>query len=101
MKKRRDIEEMRVYKDMDDYIKARNCKPKLNIMDKEASTAVKRYIINANVNYQLVEPNNHRVNTAERAIHTLKIILWQDYRLCTQNFLCIYGMNYSHKHLLP
>ena len=30
-----------------------------------------------------------------------KIILWQDYRLCTQNSLCIYGMNYSHKHSLP
>ena len=41
-------------------------------MDNEASTAVKRYIKNANVNYQLVEPNNHRVNAAEFEIRTFK-----------------------------
>ena len=63
---------MRFYKDMYDYLKARNCKPKLKIMGNEASTAVKRYITNANVNYQLVKPNNHRVNAAERAICTFK-----------------------------
>ena len=41
-------------------------------MYKEASTAVKTYITNANINYQLVEPNNHPVNAAERAIFTFK-----------------------------
>ena len=63
---------MRVYEDMYKYLKARNCKPKLNIMDSEASTAVKRYITNTNVNYQLVEPNNHLVIAAERAIRAFK-----------------------------
>ena len=96
MKNRIDIEAMIVYEDMYDYLKARNCKTKLNIMDNEAFKDLKRYITNANVNYQLVEPNNHRVNASERAIHTF--ILWQDYCLCNQNYLCIYGMNYSHKH---
>ena len=67
-----DIEAMRVYKYMYDYLKSRNCKPKLNIMDNEASTAVKRYIKNANVKYQLVKPNNHCVNAAEREIRTFK-----------------------------
>ena len=57
---------------MYEYLKARNYKPKLNIMDNEASTAMKRYIKNANVNYQLVEPNNHRVNAAECAICMFK-----------------------------
>ena len=33
MKNRSDIEAMRVYKDMYEYLKACNCKPKLNIMD--------------------------------------------------------------------
>ena len=32
---------MRVYEDMYDYLKARKCKPKLNIMDNKASTDVK------------------------------------------------------------
>ena len=63
---------MRVYEDMYKYLKERNCKPKLNILDNEASTAVKRYITNANINYQLVEPTNHRVNASERTIRMLK-----------------------------
>ena len=50
MKNRSDIEATRVYEDMYDYLKAHNCKPKLNIMDNEASTDVKRYITNANLN---------------------------------------------------
>ena len=50
MKNRSNIEAMRFYKDMYDYLKARNCKPKLSIMDNEASTAVKKYITNSNVN---------------------------------------------------
>ena len=33
MKKRSDIEETIFYEDIYNYIKARNCKPKLNIMD--------------------------------------------------------------------
>ena len=50
MKDRSDIEAMRVYEDMYDYLKARNCKPKLIIMDNESSTSMKRYITNTNVN---------------------------------------------------
>ena len=72
MKNRSDIEAMQFYEDMYDYLKARNCKPKLNIMDNKASTAVKRYITNVNVNYERVKPYNNRVNAAERAIHTFK-----------------------------
>ena len=50
-KNRGNIEAMRVYKDMYNYLKARNFKPKLNIMDNKSSTAVKMYITNVNVNY--------------------------------------------------
>ena len=50
MKNRSNVEAMRVYIDMYDYLKARNCKPKLNIMVNKASTDVKRFIKNANVN---------------------------------------------------
>jgi hypothetical protein len=41
-------------------------------MDNEASAAVKRVIKQTQAAYQLVEPNNHRVNAAERAIRTFK-----------------------------
>ena len=50
MKNRSNIEAMRVYKDMYDYLKSCNCRPKLDIIDNEAFTAVKRYITNVNVN---------------------------------------------------
>ena len=54
------------------YLKAQNCKPKLNILDNEASTAVTRFMKSIDVNYQLVEPHTHRVNAAECAIRTFK-----------------------------
>ena len=55
MKKIIDIESMRFYKYMYDYLKARNCKPKLIIMDNESSTSMKRYITNTNVNLPTVQ----------------------------------------------
>ena len=41
-------------------------------MDNKASRAVKKIITNENTKYQLVKPDNHRVNAAERAIRTFK-----------------------------
>ena len=72
MRDRNNEETVRVYTKFYTYLKERNCDPRFNIMDNEASTAVKRYISNQNTKYQLVEPNNHRVKAAERAIRTFK-----------------------------
>jgi hypothetical protein len=47
-------------------------KPKVNIMDNQATRAIKEYLITQNCALQLVEPHNHRVNAAERAIQTFK-----------------------------
>ena len=47
-------------------------KPTLNITDNECSKAVQNYINSRRVAWQLVEPDNHRVNAAERAIRTFK-----------------------------
>ena len=45
----------------------------LQILDNEASADYKRAITEKwNANYQLVPPNTHRSNAAERAIHTFK-----------------------------
>ena len=41
-------------------------------MDSKASRVVKRFVTNTTAKYQLVEPHNHRVNAAERAIRTFK-----------------------------
>ena len=42
----------------------------LNIIVNVASKAVQAYLEEENVNIQLVEPYNHRVNAAERVIQT-------------------------------
>ena len=48
------------------------CKPALNVMNNEASTALKKQIKKSGPAHHFVEPHNHRVNAAERAIRTFK-----------------------------
>ncbi len=66
-------------------------------MDNEASAAIKRKILATGANYQLVEPNNHRFNAAERAIRTFKNHFMAG--LCSTNpgFPWLFGTNSSHK----
>ena len=47
-------------------------KPKLNVMDNQATKHIKQYLSENKCKLQLVEPHNHRVNAAERAIQTFK-----------------------------
>ncbi len=47
-------------------------KPKLNIMDNQATKHIKQFLTENDCKLQLVEPHNHRVNAAERAIQTFK-----------------------------
>ena len=67
-----DEEALRVYNVIYDFLADRGYPITLNIMDNEASVAVKRQIIKTGAEYQLVEPQNHRVNAAERAIQMFK-----------------------------
>ena len=72
MKSRSDECFVAAYKEMYEYLESRGFKPKLNVTDNECSKAVQKYIDSQNVSWQLVEPDNHRVNAAERAIQTFK-----------------------------
>jgi hypothetical protein len=47
-------------------------KPKLNVMDNQATKHIKKILNENKCKLQLVEPHNHRVNVAERAIQTFK-----------------------------
>ncbi len=47
-------------------------KPKLNIIDNQATKYIKKILSKNKCELQLVEPHNHRVNATERAIQTLK-----------------------------
>ena len=47
-------------------------KPTFNVTDNQAVTPLKKKLRSKNCRWQFVEPANHRVNAAERAIQTLK-----------------------------
>ena len=55
-----------------EYLVSKEFKPKVNVMDNQATKAIKAYLTPQQVTLQLVEPHNHRVNAAERAIQTFK-----------------------------
>ena len=55
-----------------DKLTSKGFKPKLNIMDNQATKHIKAFLSQNNCDLQLVEPHNHRVNVAERAIQTFK-----------------------------
>ena len=42
------------------------------VMDNQATKYIKKFLTKKECDLQLVEPHNHRVNTAERAIQTFK-----------------------------
>lgn len=54
------------------YLKKRGFNPKMNVMDNIASKAVIEYLEDEKIKFQLMEPYNHRINAAERAIQTWK-----------------------------
>jgi hypothetical protein len=45
---------------------------RFNVMDNQASKVIKKILTPKQCDLMLVEPNNHRVNVAERAIQTFK-----------------------------
>jgi hypothetical protein len=51
---------------------SRGFKPKLQPMDNESSSALKSYLTENDMTYQLIPPHCHRHNTAERVIKTFK-----------------------------
>jgi hypothetical protein len=53
-------------------LKMKGLKPTFNVTDNQAAQAIKTYLNKENTKWQFVEPNNHRVNAAERAIQTYK-----------------------------
>jgi len=62
----------RAYKQQFDFLTSRGFTIKLNVMDNQASKQIKRFLTTQECDLLLVEPHNHRVNAAERAIQTFK-----------------------------
>ena len=60
------------YKKYFKELTAKGFKPKLNVMDNQAMKHIKKILTKNDCKLQVVEPHNHRVNAAERAIQTFK-----------------------------
>ncbi len=60
------------YKDLFETLDAKGYKPKMNMMDNQATKFIKQFLTKKDCNLQVVEPHNHRVNAVEHAIQTFK-----------------------------
>ena len=72
MSSKSDHKALRAYEKLYTYLQQRGFTVSLNVMNNEASIAVKQQIEHTGASFQLVEPYNHCVNDAERAIQTFK-----------------------------
>jgi hypothetical protein len=70
MKTRSASEWVKSYGSIHEEPKVKGFKPKLQTLNKEASTALKNFFTSQNIEYQLVPPHCHRRNAAECAIRT-------------------------------
>jgi hypothetical protein len=68
MKSRYASEWVKAYDTIHQELNVKGFKPKLQILDNEASAALKTFFTANDVEYQLVPPRCHRRNAAERAI---------------------------------
>jgi hypothetical protein len=69
---------------------------RFNVMDNQASRVIKKFLIPKQCELMLVEPNNHCVNVAERAIQTFKDHFVRTLAL-TAIFHCNYGIDSPNK----
>jgi hypothetical protein len=60
------------FEDVYTYLTDRGFPPQLNVMDNQCSKTIQKFIESNNAKIQLCNPDDHRVNAAERAIQTWK-----------------------------
>jgi hypothetical protein len=60
------------YKEVFEALEAKRYKPKMNVMDIQATKIIKKFLTKKECDLQVVEPYNHCVNAAEQAIQTFK-----------------------------
>ncbi len=63
---------LNAYKKNFEYLVSKGYSPKINVMDNQATKAIKLYLTPQQCRLQVVEPGNHRINTAKQAIQTFK-----------------------------
>jgi hypothetical protein len=65
-----DISIFNTYKMKFKGLASKGYKPKISIMDNQGTKHIKAFLTEQQCKLQLVEPHNHRMNAAERAIQT-------------------------------
>jgi len=60
------------YKEIYEMIESKRFVIRFNNMDNQASKVINKFLTHMQCELMLVEPNNHRVKVAERAIQTFK-----------------------------
>ena len=72
MKTRSGPDHLAAYKHIHALLTARGLRPQLQRLDNEASSQLKQFLSDNQVDFQLVPPHAHRRNSAERAIRVFK-----------------------------
>ena len=72
MKSNNSADIIAAFEDIFSELKDKGYKPKLNVSDNQSATQIKQFLAANDCEWQFVEPHNHRVNAAERAIQTFK-----------------------------
>jgi hypothetical protein len=62
----------KAYKMQFDILTSKGYKPKINIMDNQATKHIKAFLTKQQCQLQLDKPHNHRLNAAKRAVQTFK-----------------------------
>ena len=60
------------YKTQFEFLESKAYKIKLNVMDNQCTKQIKKILTDNDCELMLVEPHNHHINAAERAIQTFK-----------------------------
>ncbi len=81
-----DVSIFNAYKLNFDELKQKGYKPRLNVMDNQATKHIKQFLTKEECKLQLVEPHNHRFNAAKCAIQTFKHALIAALAMANCNF---------------
>ena len=60
------------YKEAFETLEAKRYKPKMNVIDNQATKYIKKFHTKKECDLHVVEPHNHSINVTERAIQTFK-----------------------------
>ena len=77
----------KAYKMQLDNLTSKGYKPKINIIDNQATKHIKAFLTEQQCQLQLVEPHNHQLNAGERAIQTFKDAFIAALTTTNSNFL--------------